>query len=68
VAVYEVDGFGDPKPSTRKEFFTTFPRPWGAYFEAQTGDFLFLTWGTIPDRVYVVQGFTKPPPPPDVPQ
>ncbi len=62
VATYEVDDEGDPIPSTRKPFFTTFPRPWGAYFEPVTGDYLFLTWGTGNDRVFIVQGFVPPPP------
>jgi hypothetical protein len=61
VAVYEVDAQGDPVVSTRREFFTRFPRPWGAYFEPVTGDYLFLTWGDGDDRVYIVQGFLPPP-------
>lgn len=67
VATYAVDGQGDPDPATRKAFFESFTKPWGAYFDPLTGDFLFLTWGPAPDRVYVVQGFTKPPPPPPPP-
>jgi hypothetical protein len=62
VGVYEVDEQGDPLPATRKDFFTKFPRPWGAYFEPLTGDFIFLTWGAGMDRVYIVQGFEPPPP------
>src|SRR5688572_22350453 len=62
VAVYEVDDRGDPLPDTRREFFSRFPRPWGAYFEPVTGDYLFLSWGTGNDHVYVVQGFVPPPP------
>jgi hypothetical protein len=42
----------------------TFPRPWGAYFEPVTGDYLFLTWGAGNDRIYLVEGFAAPPPPP----
>lgn len=63
VGVYEVDAQGDPQVATRKDFYTTFPRPWGAYFEPVTGDFIFLTWagGTV-DRVYITQGFEAPPP------
>jgi hypothetical protein len=68
VATYEVDPQGDPIPATRKDFFSAFPRPWGAYFEAKTGDFLFLTWDSPPDRVYIVPGFNVPPPPPPPPQ
>jgi hypothetical protein len=68
VATYEVDDQGDPILATRADFFTAFPKPWGAYFESKTGDFLFLTWGSLPDRVYVVQGFALPPPPPDPPK
>ncbi len=62
VAVYEVDDDGDPVVATRREFFTRFPRPWGAYFEPVTGDYFFLSWGTGEDHVYVVQGFEPPPP------
>ncbi len=62
VGTYEIDDQGDPMVATRKDFFTAFPRPWGAYFEPQTGDFMFLTWGDGVDRVYIVQGFEPPPP------
>ncbi|MBK7072519.1 MAG: hypothetical protein IPH44_09455 [Myxococcales bacterium] len=62
VAVYEADAQGDPIIATRREFMSAFPRPWGAYFEPVTGDYLFLSWGLGTDRVYVVQGFVPPPP------
>jgi hypothetical protein len=63
VAVYDADAQGDPIVATRREFMTRFPRPWGAYFEPLTGDYLFLSWGAAgTDRVYVVQGFAPPPP------
>jgi hypothetical protein len=62
VAVYDADANGDPVLSTRREFLAKFPRPWGAYFEPVTGDYLFLTWGAGDDRVYIVQGFVPPPP------
>ncbi len=68
VAAYDVDPQGDPIASSRRDFFSTFPKPWGAYFEAVTGDYLFLSWGVSPDQVYVVQGFSKPPPPPPAPK
>lgn len=68
VATYAVDGQGDPTPSSRKDFFTKFTKPWGADFDPASGDFLFLTWGPAPDRVFVVQGFNKPPPPPPPPK
>jgi hypothetical protein len=68
VATYAVDDRGDPRVDTRKPFFDEFPRPWGAYFDPPTGDFLFLTWSSPPDRVFVVQGFEKPPPPPPPPR
>ncbi|MFO0671058.1 MAG: hypothetical protein U0235_15760 [Polyangiaceae bacterium] len=67
VAAYEVDAAGDPKPETRRPFFTQFPRPWGAFFEPITGDFLFATWrGTSAqaDRIVAVRGFAVPPRPP----
>lgn len=67
VATYEVDAVGDPDLASRKAFFEKFTKPWGAYFDPKTGDFLFLTWGPAPDRVFVVQGFSKPPPPPPPP-
>lgn len=60
VAVYETDAQGDPLVDTRREFFAKFPRPWGAYFEPVTGDYLFLTWGAGDDRVYLVRGFVPP--------
>ncbi len=62
VGVYDVDGAGHPTPATRRDFFSAIPRPWGAYFEAETGDFLFLDWRTGSTRVYIVQGFKRPPP------
>ena len=61
VSTYEVDQQGDPIVSTRKLFFDKFSAPWGAYFDAVTGDYLFLTWGGSPDRVFAVQGFAIPP-------
>jgi hypothetical protein len=60
VAVYDADDAGDPVPTTRREFFTRFPRPWGAYFEPVTGDYLFLSWGAGVDRLFLVQGFVPP--------
>lgn len=67
VATYSIDMNGDPNPASRVEFFTAFPKPWGAYFDRVSGDYLFLTWGAgPPDEVYVVRGFAVPPaPPPD---
>ncbi len=62
VAVYDVDANGDPLPATRREFFSKFPRPWGAYFEPVTGDYMFLSWGSGDDHLYIVQGFVPPPP------
>jgi hypothetical protein len=50
VAVYEADAQGDPIIATRREFMSAFPRPWGAYFEPVTGDYLFLSWGLGTDR------------------
>ena len=64
VSVIEVDPQGNPQPSTRRQLFSQFPLPWGSYFEPETGDFLFMTWGRsgLPDSVFIVQGFEKPPP------
>jgi hypothetical protein len=61
VGVYEVDGEGEPVVQTRKDFFSSFLKPWGAYFDPISGDYLFLTWNSSPDRVYVVRGFVPPP-------
>lgn len=51
VAVYDVDPMGDPMVATRREFFHKFLRPWGAYFEPITGDYLFLSWGRCRPRL-----------------
>lgn len=60
VVAYRVDAAGDPLPASRREFLSTFPQPWSAYFEPLTGDFLFVSWGTGADHVYVIQGFAVP--------
>jgi hypothetical protein len=62
VVAYEIDAESNPIKSTRKEFFTLFDKPWGAYFEPVTGDFLFLSWLRSPDHIVAVRGFAKPPP------
>lgn len=64
VGAYAVDAQGEPLPESRVEFFSKFVKPWGAHFEPKTGDYLFLTWSGIPDKVFVVRGFAPPPPPP----
>ena len=61
VAVYEVDSQGDPIVETRRPFFDSIERPWGAYFDPVSGDFLFLAWYQEPDLVTQVRGFTPPP-------
>ena len=61
VAVYDVDPHGDPIIETRREFLSQFPRPWGAYFDRNSGDFLFMSWGADVGHVFVVQGFSPPP-------
>jgi hypothetical protein len=61
VSVYDADANGDPVVATRREFFSKFMRPWGAYFEPVTGDYLFLQWGAGVDHVFIVQGFSQPP-------
>ncbi|MBK7828446.1 hypothetical protein [Nannocystis sp.] len=62
VSSFAVDAAGDPIPATRKGFFTSFVKPWGSYFEPETGDYIFLQWENQPDHVYIVQGFVPPPP------
>jgi hypothetical protein len=63
IPAYELDAAGDPVVATRRVFFSAFYRPWGAYFEPVTGDYMFLSWGTSPDRIVQVRGFAKPLPP-----
>ncbi len=61
VAAYDVDSQGDPIVSTRRPFINNFDHPWGAYFEPETGDYFFLSWGSgTQDQVFVVQGFVPP--------
>jgi hypothetical protein len=62
VSSYEVDDEGDPKAETRKPFFESFVKPWGSYFEPETGDYMFLQWEAQPDHIFIVQGFVPPPP------
>lgn len=62
VSSYAVDASGDPIPASVKPFFETFNKPWGSYFEPETGDYIFLQWEAQPDHVYIVQGFVPPPP------
>ena len=62
VSSYAVDAEGDPIPDSVKPFFETFNKPWGSYFEPETGDYIFLQWEAQPDHVYIVQGFVPPPP------
>ena len=62
VSSYAVDDEGDPIPATRKLFFESFNKPWGSYFEPETGDYMFLQWEAQPDHIYIVQGFVPPPP------
>lgn len=61
VGVYEVDAEGDPIIETRRDFFEQIERPWGAYFDPVSGDFLFLSWAQNPDRLTQVRGFPPPP-------
>jgi hypothetical protein len=61
VASYEVNDEGDPIPETRKLFFESFVKPWGSYFEPETGDYMFLQWEALPDHIFIVQGFVPPP-------
>lgn len=62
VSSYAVDADGDPIVETRKPFFESFVKPWGSYFEPETGDYMFLQWENQPDHVFIVQGFVPPPP------
>ena len=46
----------------REGKYTFDAAPERVWFEPVTGDYLFLSWGTGNDQMYIVQGF-KPPPP-----
>lgn len=59
VSAYELDANGDPIPSTRRPFITGLSGAEGAHIDAETGDFLFSTFGGG-DRVIVVRGFNDP--------
>ncbi len=56
VVVYETDDAGNPIPATRRELLHKVPRPWGAYVDPVSGDYLVTT----NDRVFVIQGFAEP--------
>jgi hypothetical protein len=56
VAAYDVDMQGDPIPSSRRDFFSMFPAPWGAYFDSETGDYIFLSWGDSPASALAAGG------------
>jgi hypothetical protein len=63
VVAYQLDMFGNPLISTRREFLSGLAGAEGAALDPVTGDFLFSTFGGG-DRVVLVSGFTAPPPPP----
>ena len=65
VSAFEVDGNGDPRVSTRRDFITGLSGAEGAFVDPVTGDFLFSTFGGA-NRVIVVRGFARPLPPPVV--
>lgn len=64
VGAYDLDAFGNPLVSTRRDFLTGLTGAEGAAIDPVTGDFLFSTFGGG-NQVVVVQGFLAPPPPPD---
>jgi len=66
VAAYTLDAGGNPIPGTRQDFVTGLTQAEGAAIDPLTGDFLFSTFGTGADRVFIVEGFV--PPPPGVPE
>ncbi len=66
VAAYTLDASGNPIPGTRQDFVTGLTQAEGAAIDPLTGDFLFSTFGTGADRVFIVEGFV--PPPPGVPE
>jgi hypothetical protein len=60
ISAYEVDGNGNPIVATRRLFADGLTGAEGAFIDPLTGDFLFSTFGTGGDRVFVVRGFTIP--------
>jgi PEP-CTERM motif len=63
VGAFQLDGFGNPIASSRRDFLTGLTGAEGAVLDPLTGDFLFSTFGGG-DRVVRISGFTEPPPPP----
>ncbi len=59
VSAYELDANGDPIPATRRVFISGLGGAEGAHIDAETGDFMFSTFGGG-DRVIVVRGFNSP--------
>jgi len=59
VSAYDIDGNGDPVPTSRRPFLDGLGGAEGAVIDPVTGDFLFSTFGGG-DRVLVVQGFSAP--------
>lgn len=64
VAVYDIDGDGNPILATRRDFITGLTGAEGAAIDPVTGDFLFSTFGGA-NQLVVVQGFIAPEPPPE---
>lgn len=61
IAAYDVDGSGNPVPSSRRDFLLGLEGAEGAFLDPMSGDFLFSTFATV-NRVIAIRGF-KPPPP-----
>lgn len=59
IAVYEVDGNGDPITATRQAFVTGLSGAEGAVIDPVSGDFLFSTFGGS-NQVVRVSGFVAP--------
>ena len=62
VAAYALDAGGNPIPGTRTDFITGLTDAEGAAVDPLTGDFLFSTFGTGEDHLFLVSGFVPPPP------
>ena len=58
IAVYDVNGSGEPDPATRQVFMSGVSGCLGAAIDPVSGDFVFSTYGT--NTVLVVQGFGIP--------
>ena len=60
IAAYEIDAHGNPRPATRRVFFSgpPFSRPEGMMIDPVTGDLLVSTFSSSTSGIYRISGFT----------